>query len=316
MADENKTEVQQQVEPKQVALACVDTGPLAVYFDSATFNQGWRAAKLLSETALVPQRYAGKPADCFVGIALARRLGMEPFAVLPDLYVVHGTPAMSGKLVIALINKSGLYKGSLKFRFDSAKPPAWCEAYAIERETGEEVRVRISWDDVVANGWNRDGSKWKSMREQMFRYRAAAWFSRAYCPEVGFGLLTADEVEDDMSPEAKRARSQPVKVEVEAQTAAPPPPPVQDAEFAPRVEPEPPKRGRPKKDRAQAELPQRITPAEAAHLSGVISASANLGDMEEVPDFAARVLGRDVDSLLDIAPDEAAAVEKAAKGEA
>jgi hypothetical protein len=44
------------------------------------------------------------------------------------------------------------------------------------------------------------------MREQMFRYRSAAWFSRAYCPEVGFGLLTTDEIVDDMSPEAKAGR--------------------------------------------------------------------------------------------------------------
>jgi hypothetical protein len=228
MTEEKKTE---ETTATSTALACVDSGPLSMYLDGGKFNQGWRAAKLLSSTSLVPARYQGKPEDCFVGLALAARLGMEPFAVLPDLYVVHGTPAMSGKLVIALVNKSGLFKGQLKFRLDAAKPPAWCEAYAVEKATGEEVCVRVTWDDVRANGWDRDGSKWKSMREQMFRYRAAAWFSRAYCPEVSFGLLTPEEVEDDMSPEARAARrtSRPGPVV----TAEPPPPPTVTAEPPP-----------------------------------------------------------------------------------
>jgi hypothetical protein len=266
MTEEKKTEDTTTPQQTTTALACMDSGPLAMYLDAGQFNQGWRAAKLLSSTSLVPARYQGKAEDCFVGLALASRLGMEPFAVLPDLYVVHGTPAMSGKLVIALINKSGIFKGQLKFRFDTAKPPAWCEAYAVEKATGEEVCVRVTWDDVRANGWDRDGSKWKSMREQMFRYRSAAWFSRAYCPEVSFGLLTPEEVEDDLSPEAKAARraTRPGPVV----TVEPPPPPTVEpsevqrlaAEPASEPAPAPARRGRPPTDREVKVIDKTETP--------------------------------------------------------
>jgi hypothetical protein len=50
-----------------------------------------------------------------------------------------------------------------------------------------------------AEGWvDKNGSKWKTMPEQMFRYRAASFLIRTTAPEIGMGLLTADEAEDSV----------------------------------------------------------------------------------------------------------------------
>ena len=50
---------------------------------------------------------------------------------------------------------------------------------------------------VKNEGWaSKPGSKWKSMPEQMFRYRAAAFWQRMYAPEISMGFSTADEIED------------------------------------------------------------------------------------------------------------------------
>lgn len=50
---------------------------------------------------------------------------------------------------------------------------------------------------VRAEGWSeKKGSKWKTMPDQMFIYRAAAFWQRAYAPEVGMGLSTAEELHD------------------------------------------------------------------------------------------------------------------------
>ena len=43
------------------------------------------------------------------------------------------------------------------------------------------------------------------MPEQMFKYRAAAFFARAYCPEVLCGMMTYDEVQD-MGHEPKETK--------------------------------------------------------------------------------------------------------------
>ena len=46
-------------------------------------------------------------------------------------------------------------------------------------------------------GWfDKSGSKWKTMPNQMLRYRAAAFWQRVYCPEISMGLMTAEEAED------------------------------------------------------------------------------------------------------------------------
>ena len=50
---------------------------------------------------------------------------------------------------------------------------------------------------VKAEGWDsKTGSKWKTMPEQMFKYRAAAFWQRAYAPEISMGLQTAEEAID------------------------------------------------------------------------------------------------------------------------
>ena len=48
-----------------------------------------------------------------------------------------------------------------------------------------------------AEGWlDKNGSKWKTMPEQMLMYRAATFFCRVYCPEVLAGVQTSDEIID------------------------------------------------------------------------------------------------------------------------
>jgi hypothetical protein len=50
---------------------------------------------------------------------------------------------------------------------------------------------------VKAEGWlAKPGSKWKTMPELMFRYRAAAFFGRLYAPDILMGMPTSDEMLD------------------------------------------------------------------------------------------------------------------------
>jgi hypothetical protein len=52
-------------------------------------------------------------------------------------------------------------------------------------------------------GWiDKNGSKWRTMPEQMLRYRSAMWLARLYAPECLMGMSTVDELED-MAPPAK-----------------------------------------------------------------------------------------------------------------
>lgn len=49
-----------------------------VFADKEAFNQLVRVADAFSKTALVPEAYRGKPADCMVAIDMANRMGLPP----------------------------------------------------------------------------------------------------------------------------------------------------------------------------------------------------------------------------------------------
>jgi hypothetical protein len=130
---------------------------------------------------------------------MAQRIGANPLQVMQNLYIVHGTPGWSSKFLVATINACGRYS-SLRYEWRGQPGAAdyGCRAWAIERESGERLDgIWVDWKMVKAEGWDaKNGSKWKTMPDQMFVYRAAAFWQRAYAPELGMGLQTAEEVQD------------------------------------------------------------------------------------------------------------------------
>jgi len=50
---------------------------------------------------------------------------------------------------------------------------------------------------VKAEGWlDKSGSKWKTMPDVMFKYRAASFFAGTFCPEKLEGIPTVEEMQD------------------------------------------------------------------------------------------------------------------------
>ena len=82
-----------------------------------------------------------------------------------------------------------------------------CYLQAVNSKTGKLVKgTEITLKMARDEGWmNKNGSKWKTMPEQMLKYRAAAFFARTECPEVLMGFQTADEVEDVKGAEQTQA---------------------------------------------------------------------------------------------------------------
>lgn len=171
----------------------------AGFFDLASFELMQRVAKAFSTSDLVPKQYNGNLPNCMIALDMAQRIGANPLMVMQNLYIVHGTPGWSSKFLIATINACGRYS-SLRYewRSEAGKDDYGCRAWAIERGTNERLNgVWVDWKMVNAEGWNKKaGSKWLTMPDQMFIYRAAAFWQRAYAPELGMGLSTAEELGD------------------------------------------------------------------------------------------------------------------------
>ena len=174
--------------------------------DSQSFELAQRIAKCFAASSLVPKAYQGNLPNCVIALNMASRMGADPMMVMQSLYVVHGTPSWSAQFLIATFNKCGRFS-SIRYDFTGTEgADDWgCRATATELSTGEFlVGPLVTIALAKKEGWfQKPGSKWQTMPEQMLRYRAAAWFVRTIAPEIAMGLQTAEEMRDtyDAAPD-------------------------------------------------------------------------------------------------------------------
>jgi hypothetical protein len=181
-----------------------DDGQFADLMDTGRFEHLWRLAQMFASSNMVLPHFQNNPANCFVGIQMAMRMRLDPFMVMQNLYIVYGRPGMEAKLVTAMINKSGLFKDPLDYEIqgtDPYKDDYAVRAFAERKGTGKVVYGPwITWKLVRAEGWDKkQGSKWLTMAEAMFQYRASSWFGKHRCPELILGMSTLDELLDSQS---------------------------------------------------------------------------------------------------------------------
>lgn len=165
----------------------------------ASFELMQRAANLLGASTLVPKQYQGNIPNCVIALNMAERIGADPLMVMQNLYVVHGNPGWSSQFLIATFNQCGRFS-AIRFEFFGKKDTdGWgCRAWAIEKSTEEKIiGADITIAMAKAEGWyQKNGSKWQTMPQQMLMYRAAAWMIRTHAPEIAMGLQTTDELHD------------------------------------------------------------------------------------------------------------------------
>lgn len=161
-----------------------------------------RMGKMYASSTIIPDIYRNNLGNCVIALDMAMRMKANPLMVMQNLYIVHGNPSFSSKFLIATINASGKYQPlTYEFRGEEGKPSYSCRCVAYEKSDVDRKRpIEGDWISIeMANleGWaTKPGSKWKTMPAQMLRYRAAAYWQRAYCPEISMGLMTKEEYED------------------------------------------------------------------------------------------------------------------------
>ena len=167
-------------------------------------------------------------ANCLIALNMANRMGYDPLMIMQNLHIIEGRPAWSSQFIIAAINACGKFS-PLRFEimnhgmtdveyietyWENKKKQTRqiktqienvsCVAWAIEKATGERIEsAKIDMVMAIKEGWyQKNGSKWQTMPDQMLRYRAAAFFGRIYAPEILMGIYSADEVRDfiDVTP--------------------------------------------------------------------------------------------------------------------
>lgn len=166
------------------------------------FELQQRMAQMYVQSTIVPDTYRGNIGNCAIAIDMAQRMGANPIMVMQNLYIVHGNPAWSSKFLIACINCSGRFT-PLRYQFYGKRgtDQYGCRAYAYERSDRDHkdalCGIWVTMEMAKREGWtSKNGSKWNTMPDQMLIYRAAAFWARAYAPEISMGFLTKEEIED------------------------------------------------------------------------------------------------------------------------
>ena len=181
-------------------LAKKEVKSLSTFSSKEAFDNAQRIAMALTKSDIIPRAYQNNVPNTLVALEMAGRIGISPLMVMQNLDVIQGKPSWRSTFIISALNSCGRFK-PLRFEFSGKDPKSdqyGCRAYTFSIEDGDKlVGPLVSWEMVKAEGWlTKSGSKWKTMPELMFQYRAASFFGRLYAPDILTGMYSVEETID------------------------------------------------------------------------------------------------------------------------
>lgn len=192
----------------------------SAFMNSREYRLAYKMAQTLQQSSMLPKRYQGNIGDCIIALDMASRLKANPLMVMQNLYVVNGMSAWSGQFVIAMINTSGRFVEPLQFDLKGSGDTLSCYAYTKDHNKKVIKGTEITMSMAKKEGWyNKSGSKWQTMPEQMIQYRAASFFGRLYCSDLLMGIFTTDEANEIRDAEYSIVDEKPTPIAVDEEIA-------------------------------------------------------------------------------------------------
>ena len=213
-----------------------DAPAMGVFQSQAGFEYWQRVAVALSKSDIIPEGYRDKVSNCIVALEISNRLGLSPFMVMQNLHVIKGKPSWSSSFIISALNSCGRFN-PLRFKWEGQKKTDeyGCRAYTEYKDGTVVEGPLVNWAMVKAEGWfDKSGSKWKTMPELMFQYRAASFFGRLHAPDILNGMQSVEEVVDVTAAVDHDARCEELRV-LYLQKSEHPDLPEQDREAIERI---------------------------------------------------------------------------------
>ena len=199
--EEPKGQIVQAKPPKEIRVVN-DSGPLANLFDTARFEHCFRIAEAMSFSTLIPEHLRGNKhraftppevkSNCFLIVNQALRWNMDPFAVMPESYVVGGKLAYQGKLVAAVVNARAPLRERLKYSYTGKKGSDDFTITVSGTFLGEEQPRIVTLSVGEAKTENQ---MWRKDPEQKLVYSGAVRWARRWTPELVLGVLTDDDID-------------------------------------------------------------------------------------------------------------------------
>ena len=202
-----------------------------------TLSEAMQFSEVLSQSAMVPREYQGKPANTLVAIQWGMELGLAPMQALQNIAVINGKPSIYGDALLAMVRADHRCRGVKEYLDEQT---AVC-LITRSHNAGEveEIERKFSVDDAKRAGlWGKQGP-WKQYPQRMLQMRARSLAIRDGFPDVIKGLISVEEAQDMPSP-MKPVQPQPAPsgptIAERAMAAIEPP---QESVEVPQAPPEP-----------------------------------------------------------------------------
>lgn len=186
-------------------------GALAAHVEAMTNAKALGDA--LASSELVPITYRGKPGNAAAAILYGAELGLNPVQSLQNIFVVHGTPAIYARTMVALVKRHGYVIETDSSTDDSVTVTGTApdgrtqtSTWDIERATKAEY-VPIKLDNGEwkknSNGKLLGNMKYITDPQAMLYAKAASEVCRKLAPDV---LLGMPALHEELEPEPQTFR--------------------------------------------------------------------------------------------------------------
>ena len=190
----------------------VKQNSVSIYSDIGIYNQYFKIAECLARSEMIPQNYRNKPESVLLAIDVARQLQLSPLFIMQNLYVIAGKTSWSAQYSASVIRANFT---NVQVELQGENDNRGCRIIATDKNGNVCKGTRVTIKMAKQEGWfNKTGSKWQTMPEQLLIYRAYSFFARAYCPDKLLGIH--DEFENlDISKIEQKAENPFIKEEAD-----------------------------------------------------------------------------------------------------
>lgn len=193
-------------------------------------------SKLMSQSAIVPKDYQGKPANVLVAVQWGMELGLAPMQAMQNIAVINGRPSIWGDAMLAICQAHPQFQG-IDEQVDDTR------ATCTVKRNGRTVTQTFTMEDAKRAGLAGKQGPWSQYPKRMMQMRARSFALRDAFADALKGIQSAEEVQDipterdmgtvyaDTTPTESRTQS--VKEKLKAKQAE-----TQPAQPAELIEPE------------------------------------------------------------------------------
>lgn len=244
-------------------------------------------ATALCKTAFAPKHFRDNPGDSTAAIMAGDELGLSPLASLRSIYVIHGTPSMYAKTMVALVQSKG-HEVWTESTSDAA-------VTVCGRRRGSDKVERAEWKiDRARKAGYTSNQKYASNPQEMLYAKAASEVCKKIASDVLLGIpFTVEDIELDQQETVTVTRSESKPRTVARRKAPEPAEP--DFEETPIAE--------------DVALPaeELITPAQMKKLHASFN-DKGFVDRDDRLAYVAEIVGIEVTSSKDLTKDQASRV--------